>query len=357
MGNSQSNEISDEYSRYIEEQKLIIESQQNQINRLSQLNQPVALGGGEGGQLGNIHSGSQLKETKKQPKKEMTNTEKIRFILKIFELREDYDETALKKAYMKLAMKHHPDKGGDANSFKKITQAYKYLLKKLSEQGDNKDHNELKSGNTEFVKNQMSDSGQNINLSDKFDSSLFNKIYDDNRQETSYDSGYGEWQEKTQFKSDKIEKQNITKGNFNNAFQENKKKRVNKDIIPYGEPKVSISFKGKDSLSILGDSRVEDFSGESSSGLQYRDYKDAYSNTYLIDENSIDISKRSNTLKQASRERKNISYKLSDEDLEKQRKIQIIEERNEKERIERLQSSDNKAFSTYDAIHQRMLGR
>ena len=30
MGNSQSNEISDEYSKYIEEQKQIIESQQNQ---------------------------------------------------------------------------------------------------------------------------------------------------------------------------------------------------------------------------------------------------------------------------------------------------------------------------------------
>ena len=29
MGNSQSNEISDEYSKYIEEQKKIIESQQN----------------------------------------------------------------------------------------------------------------------------------------------------------------------------------------------------------------------------------------------------------------------------------------------------------------------------------------
>ena len=37
MGNSQSNEITDEYSKYIEEQKQIIESQQNQINRLERL--------------------------------------------------------------------------------------------------------------------------------------------------------------------------------------------------------------------------------------------------------------------------------------------------------------------------------
>ena len=37
MGNSQSNEISEEYTKYIEEQKKIIESQQNQINRLTKL--------------------------------------------------------------------------------------------------------------------------------------------------------------------------------------------------------------------------------------------------------------------------------------------------------------------------------
>ena len=38
MGNSQSNEISEDYSKFIEEQKKIIETQQNQINHLTKLN-------------------------------------------------------------------------------------------------------------------------------------------------------------------------------------------------------------------------------------------------------------------------------------------------------------------------------
>ena len=79
--------------------------------------------------------------------------------------------------------------------------------------------------------------------------------------------------------------------------------------------------------------------------------------THLIDENSVDISKRSRTLREANAERKNISYTMSVEDEEKQRHIHLMEEKKEKERIRRLEKSDQRAFSTYDAIHQRMLGR
>jgi len=30
----------------------------------------------------------------------------------------------IKKAYRSLAMKHHPDRGGDANKFKEVEEAY-----------------------------------------------------------------------------------------------------------------------------------------------------------------------------------------------------------------------------------------
>jgi DnaJ-class molecular chaperone len=41
----------------------------------------------------------------------------------------DADENAVKKAYKKLAMKHHPDKGGDPEQFKKIQSAYDKIIK------------------------------------------------------------------------------------------------------------------------------------------------------------------------------------------------------------------------------------
>lgn len=37
------------------------------------------------------------------------------------------NEAQIKKAYRKLAVKEHPDKGGDAEKFKEISKAYKTL--------------------------------------------------------------------------------------------------------------------------------------------------------------------------------------------------------------------------------------
>lgn len=46
---------------------------------------------------------------------------------KLLEVDKNSNEAEIKKAYRRLAVKHHPDKGGDPEKFKEITRAYEVL--------------------------------------------------------------------------------------------------------------------------------------------------------------------------------------------------------------------------------------
>mmetsp|Transcript_30339 Transcript_30339/g.81172 ORF Transcript_30339/g.81172 Transcript_30339/m.81172 type:complete len:253 (+) Transcript_30339:114-872(+) len=46
---------------------------------------------------------------------------------KLLEVDKNASDAEIKKAYRKLAVKHHPDKGGDPETFKEITRAYEVL--------------------------------------------------------------------------------------------------------------------------------------------------------------------------------------------------------------------------------------
>ena len=120
---------------------------------------------------------------------------------------------------------------------------------------------------------------------------------------------------------------------------------------------VDISFKGKDSLVTLGKGEITDFSGESPGGLLYRDYKDAYTNSCLIDIESVDLSKRSKNIRENKQQRKNISYDLSEQDYKEEIIKKYKEEEEEKQRIKRLKNFETEAYDNYDRVHQRMLGR
>ena len=61
---------------------------------------------------------------------------------KILNISKNYDESSLKKAFIKRAMIVHPDKGGekykDGKEFKLLTISYQVLLKKISKGSDDK---------------------------------------------------------------------------------------------------------------------------------------------------------------------------------------------------------------------------
>tara|TARA_B110000285_G_C15133765_1_gene625407 strand:+ start:262 stop:1293 length:1032 start_codon:yes stop_codon:yes gene_type:complete len=343
MGNVDSQMNDDEY---IQQQKEIIEKQQHQINNLMQQNQPQQ---------------NQQTVNQGQPQEKKVSHKINPY--KILGLAKQYNETELKKAYLQAAMVTHPDRGGSNLEFKKVQLSYQVLLKKLEQSKDNGDHNELRDNSKQYISKQSETKVVNRDLSKNFNNVSFNKIYDQNRISDVYDNGYSSWMDENKVEDKDIE--NVFNGKyneekFNSHFDKAKKEQQQKlgdKLIKYEEPQVDISFKGKDSIMVLGQGNISDFSGESSGGLQYRDYRDAYSNTFLIHEGAVNTNRRVKSVREAELERKKTSYVMSEDD---QRKVALKtnkEEQEEQERIRRVSTTDKKYFDAYDQVHQRMLGR
>ena len=152
---------------------------------------------------------------------------------------------------------------------------------------------------------------------------------------------------------------NFNKNMFNKEFENYKKEQQEKsgyNLVKYKDPEVNISYKNKDSIMVLGKGKIDNFTGESG-GLNYTDYKDAYTNSCLIDTNSINLRKRSKSILDKKAERKNISYQMSEKDIKLQELKRIKEEKEEQERISRLKQYEEKAFNNYNEVHKRLLGR
>lgn len=380
MGNTQSgvnansNPNVNLYDQYINEQKRIIAAQQEQINNLSKmyLNQSSQQSIPSNILLQQMNTNQ---NNHKQPVGSMNNipNSKIPQLpqiegqqklnpYKILGINKNYDEKTLKKAYLKKAMVTHPDRGGSQSEFQKVSIAYTILLKKISDKNNNNLHNDLRNNSRTYMNEQSSNNSKNINMTDQFDINLFNKIYEENKIEDVFDKGYGDWMknESKMIEQPKMFNKSFNKELFNSEFSKYKaqqQKQMGNQLVKYDEPEVSISLKGKDSLMVLGRDNISDFSGTSEGGLNFRDYKDAFTNSCLIDESSVNINDRSNNIHSLKSSRTNANYKLSSEDIKKQELIKLKLQKEEEQRVYRLQQQDNNAFNVYESIHQRMLQR
>ena len=192
MGNQTSSQNADEmYTAYIQQQQRLLLQQQQQINSLYQMNlnqssqmqqqmpSNIAIQ-----QFQQQQQQQQQQEQQQQRLEQQLPDHSLRKLpstklnpYKILGIPKEFNEQMLKKAYLKKAMKTHPDRGGSKDEFQKVTIAYTVLKKKLKEQGEIHHHHELRDNAKNYMSTQQG-GGQNINFDkDNFDSVLFNKIY------------------------------------------------------------------------------------------------------------------------------------------------------------------------------------
>ena len=358
MGQTQSQQAtnSDLYAQYINQQQELIKRQQDQINSLYRYNMNM----NDNAPINIVLQREQQQKQEQQIKMKALPSGKLD-PYKILGVPRNFNEKMLKKAYLKAAMVSHPDRGGSEDKFQQVSIAYAILQKKLAASSHTQlNHDELKKKAEQDISLQKNQQLRNINMKDEFDINVFNKIYEENKIKDVFDSGYGNWMSKNPVedkKQSKMFQNGFNKDMFNSEFENYKQEAREKSnsLVTYKEPEERLSMSNQDSLMLLGRNKISDFSGEGKN-IQYTDYKKAFTDgSMLIDVNSVSIDGRAGSMNGIKQQRSNISYTLSEADARRVRERELLQEREEKKRIDRLNMYDRRHGEAYEKIHSLLL--
>jgi curved DNA-binding protein CbpA len=197
--------------------------------------------------------------------------------------------TELKEKFKKLAIKYHPDKGGDEYVFSMISTAFKLIHKRIKRNTvDERDFSQLKSES-----GGGGGSEQTCVADDSF-LQQFNKHFSDNRFcDPVMDTGY----------TDFINEPDV---NINDD---------NSKIVKYSEPIAQSSCKSLDFVE-LGKTSEDDYSGKNDNGskLHFTDYKKAHTTSKLVDHENITERKQYKNIEDIKKDRTNTNFEQTPEE-------------------------------------------
>lgn len=286
---------------------------------------------------------------------------------KILSLPKNYTMEQLKRSYKKMAMRTHPDKGGDPRVFKVITKSYMYLLQELNKRNNNNTYGDLKRNADKYMGGQsteapitLNDDGGNFNIN------KFNKLYSEHRMDTPEDRGYGDWMNET-LPGEKSNKPMFSKGFnievFNSVFNDERDTTTSTSVVQYHKPQALVSSSGVACVE-LGRGKISDFSSDGTSTivgrggkktLQFTDYKIAHTKTTItgVKSNRSDF----NSIGDLKMDRKNISYTMTPEQAQREAELKRKNEEREKRRLRRLEEHDRLAGEHFSRVRNVITGR
>lgn len=270
---------------------------------------------------------------------------------KLFNLKKDnftWDE--LKNSYKKLAIRNHPDKGGDENLFNHITQQFKKLALELNQKDNNKSHFDLKKQFNDNIPsrygfNNISDNEQNFNQK-------FNKIFNENKYiDEDIEFGYGDTMVKSTKHREDFNIKNIFGKNKvkNNIFNETFEKKIpTTNIIKYKEPEPLPSSKNLIHSEI--GAKTTDYTGKTSNNsLQYTDFSIAFNEERIP---NIDKTKKifKNIKEYQQYSDSYLNKQFTEKELKRKIQFENIEKNNEKLRLKRIIEKDKKIEEHYNKV-------
>ena len=271
----------------------------------------------------------------------------------VLEINKKFNWEELKLAYRKTALLTHPDKeGGNRIIFNFVTECFKSLAEEYKSRESNKSYIELKKQSKDYYDNENVEkipapiTGTNFN-------EKFNKKFEmckiDNDEE---DFGYGDIMTDSSNDRDDLpdpknlfEKQKFDNSSFNKIFIKHTLPPPPSQLIKYKDPEPLVLAKTMNYTEI-GGKRPDDYSSSveksSKNNLIYTDYKIAYTNTRLVDDETFSIKNFKNV--EEYQEHRNSKFKKGLTEKEKKyfELKKLKEEKEEYERQERIKQNDLK---------------
>lgn len=198
-------------------------------------------------------------------------------------------EELLKKAYKRIAIKAHPDKGGSEEHFEAVTRAYAYLtdiVKRVA--GTGSSASGAASRPVPSMDTVRSRRAEEANIYDapptalnpnNLNMSVFNQVFEENRMPEPDEDGYGDWLKTEQAGSSaKKFSGKFNRDVFNQAFEEEARSNSTA-LMAYHDPQEIVPVAGVE----LGRDRPSDYTAPfNADGLQYTDLKNAYTRENTI---------------------------------------------------------------------------
>ena len=270
----------------------------------------------------------------------------------VLEVSKTFTWDELKEAYKHTALLTHPDKvGGNKIVFNFVTECFKILAEEYKARNANKTFMELK----QQVKNYYSKDNEDDIIpapitGDNFNEK-FNKTFDMCKlEDEENDFGYGDiMNESSKIREDfsqenLFEKKKFDNNSFNKIFTKHTPPPP-KELIKYKEPEPMVLAKTMNYTEI-GGKRPDDYSSSaeksSKNNLIYSDYKIAYSNTRLVDDEMLNKSSKDFKSIEEYEKYRNSKIKKGLTDKEKLyfENKKIKEEQEEYLRLERIKQND-----------------
>jgi len=265
----------------------------------------------------------------------------------------DYDASlnTIREAFKKLVIIHHPDRGGNPKNFQIIKGAYSYIFKELKKQENlqqrekqtyenyQKQRSQQINQDKKEIETETEERFQPIVNSKNFDVNSFNTLYSRYRIESSTDHGYGN------VMIDKMQTR-LTDDALQNTKVSNFEKRK---LIIFEEPESMTSTQNFDNL---GEDKSNDYTSgfninDKKQNISFTDYMRAYSECDQISSNTENVRNTDfKSVDELIQNRSNISYKMSNEDIQKEQlrgKKKLYEEKMRRLRLhQKEQEIENK---------------